>query len=741
MAIKDKLKGILFGEDSQEQIPENINTAEEKALLKIINDNQSNAETARGATYNDTDNLLTRSGIELIWDDEYKMFKGLQWDTSFAKRPANIRKIRPNSVDNFILPAIMNQRANICASTPEVSIEPVELDETDGDDDESVSDKLTYASRFNDSRNNFRSTWKKMVQQFLSYGPVIGGVVWDPEWIGGTGPDRWIGDVRIFNINRKEIYFDPAIIDLEERMQECGYINRKIRKKLAYFKDMWPDKGGKVLNENNEDKEQYEGSDPQQAYLIESWHRGRPQYIPPERKAELLERAEQAEEDGDPYRAQDLRDMAEGNIDGIHRSYSTKDVFFEYMPYVYDHGLYPFAYKVCYYDENSPHGFGEIRNVMIPQIMHNKADEIEIEAMSREGLGGKLYNRGAISSKQKDDILRNYGKGGMWFEVDNVHGIEDREGVKTPASLVGYKEHKQRMVETITQNTPIQQGMSPGANMPFRAIAELGARSDVKTNDKAEILEDFLVELNRLRIALFAQFYTEERYYRIKGPDNKTYSGRFSNKDMMKQWTREDAGTDEEGNPTEPKQETFIPEFDVTVRIMDEKPTDRNYYTSTAADLFKAQAMDMESLWYTLEEGKFPQAKEVIERLSATNEAVGMVKALEGVPPEAKAQFMQAQQELLQQFLGSLQGGQMAQPGMQPGMEQPQQGQQMPSQQDMNAFLESLPPEIFKMIEQLLGQLPPEKQDSIIAEIMMMNEDQIARFVQDMMERMGGVLV
>lgn len=701
------------------------NTPDENKLVDLITTNQTGAEAVRSGTTPSSVGLSTDD----IWSDEYKMLTGDQWRTSIAYRTSSAMMIRPNSVDNFIFPAIMNIQANICSSTPEVAMDGMD------EEDEEIAEKLTYMSKFNDQRNKFKSTWKKIVQQFVAYGPGIIAVLWDNDWIGGTGPNRWVGDVRMLYIDRRNIYFDPAITDLEERLQECGFINRKYRKKLSYIKERWPERGKYVKEDINDMELIDEGADHNQVWLIEARHRGTPKYVPAARKKELQKRAEELLAEGDTFKAKEYLDMAKGTLKGVHVAYVANGVFLEYLPYEYEDGLYPFAYKVCYFDENSPHGFGEIRNIKVPQIMHNKADEIEIEAMSREGLGGKLYNKGAITRKQKDDILRNYGKGGMWLEVDNIHGIEDREGVKTPASLVGYKEHKQRMVETISQNTPIQQGMSPGSNMPFRAIAELGARTDVRTKAKADVLEELLAEANQLRINRFVQFYTEERYFRIKGADNKLVSGTLSRNDLIKSWNRQEMD-EEEGMPTGESEETFVPEFDVSVRIMDEKPTDRNYLNTLAKELYGMQAMDIDGLWYTLDEGKLPQAKEVTERLASMNEAVGMVKALEGVPPEAKAQFMQAQQELLQQFLGSLQGGEAMPQGMegQPGAE----GQPAPSQQDMDAFLESLPPEIFKMIEQLLGQLPPEKQDSIVAEIMMMNENQIAQFVQDMMSKMSG---
>lgn len=605
------------------------NTAEEDSLVSEILTNQENAESVR-------------KEIETIWDDENKIYQGggKQWETSIAYRSKKVRQIRPNSEDNFVFNTIENLKSNITASTPEPTFSGVE------DSDEEIAKQLTYMTRFNDKRNNFRATWKKMVGDFVSYGPIIGAVLWDADWMGGTGPDRWIGDVRVLRIDRRDIYFDPAIIDIEERLQECSFIHRKFRKKIAWIKKKWP-KGKNVAPDYNENTYQDEGADPQQVYLIESWHKGKPRFVPEEFKKEFLRKAEEAEAQGYYFEAQDFRDMASGTLEGVHVVYVANGVFLEYIPYIYDDGLYPFVYKTCYYDENNPAGFGEIRNIKIPQIMHNKADEIEIEAMSREGLGGMYYKKGAITERQKQDILTNAGKGGIWQEVNSINDLKEREGAKVPANLITYKEHKQRIIETVSSVTPIQQGLSPGANVPYSTIRELGARTDTRTKGKVEILEDFLIELNKLRINRFKQFYTEDRYYRLKMPNGEFETGLFSANAMMKEWRRE---VIDNGNMTV-KKERYVPEFDIEVKIMDEKPTDRNYYTSTAFQLLQAQGMTIEDVWYTLEEGRFPQKDTVLEHLRNQNLAMQLTDMLNQMPPDTQQAFFNALNQIAQQFI------------------------------------------------------------------------------------------
>lgn len=631
MGLYGKIKQVL---DGDKQKP-NYNEAEENEWVNRITTDQENAESLRTGY----------GGIDQIWDDENKIFLGggKQWETSFAYRSAKSRRIRPNSEDNFVFLAVTNMCASITVNTPDVVIEGT------GDDDEDVARKLTYLSRFNDKRNNFKALWRKIVLQFLSYGPAIGGVLWDPDWTGGSGPDRWVGDVRIVNISRKEIFFDPAIINLEERLQDCGFITRKMRKKISWIKDRWPEKGKYVESDNNTDIHQDEGQDPQQAYVIEYWHKGKPWEVPAKLKERYLQMAEIAETmEQDFYKAQELRDMAKGDLKGIHAAYVANGVFLGYEPYVYEDGLYPFVYKCLYHDENSQFGFGEIRNIKIPQVMHNKADEIEIEAYSRQGLGGMYYEDGALSKSQLAEIEKNSGKGGMLFKVNSIHRLKEREGVKVPASLTNYKEHKQRMVETVSANTPIQQGLSPGANISYSTIAELGARTDMRVKQKIEILEDFLTEINKLRVSRFKQFYTEDRYYRLKGKFGRKIEGTFNASEMYRQWGRE-TEIDQETGMEVTRFESYVPEFDVWVKIMDEKPNDREYFTRTAFDLNKIGGMTIEDLWTTIDEGEFPPKDMVLNNLRAKDEAMMMSEMLKQVPPEMKQQVMEALQMTIQQ--------------------------------------------------------------------------------------------
>jgi len=647
-------------EEQKDKVKLQVNNEDENKLVWKVTKAFEDARSARMADHDDTG-----LSIEEIWDDEDKMQKGggLQWSTTLAYRSKKDRNIRPNSEDNFIFNALSIQHANITATDPTMTANGVE------DTDIEIAQKITCMSQFNDKRNNFLSMWDKVTMDFISKGPTVVRTYWDNDWMGGVGPRRWVGDIRVKRIKKEDFFPDPAIADLEEDINEGAFVIERLRKKVKWVEQMFPKFQFQISeesldtsdsNDTTSVSDMYEGPDPEMTYVYYYEHRGYPEYMPKERSKELLEASKRYMEQGDYYRSQDYKDASKGDLFGVHGAYVCNGKLLEYIPYLAEHGEYSYDYTTEYNDDESPWGFGEVRNTKIPQLLHNKADEIEIDAMGRQGLGGHFFQKGAISRNQLKEIEQKNGKAGMLFELDNINLIKDRNGVSVPASITNYKEHKQRMVETIGSNTPIQQGLSPGSNVAMGTIQELGARSDVRTKKITKKLERLYERVCKKRIALMAQFYTEDRYYRIKGSDGKYISGTINRNEMMLQWIREEIPvTDLMGNPVinpmtgQPevaqRVEYFVPEFDISVTILSDKPTDRNYYTGVAQTMHGLGLMTGEDLWYTLEEGKFPPKEEILKHVAAQNIVLQMTQQMQQLLPEQ-------QQELMMLVQGAMQG-------------------------------------------------------------------------------------
>ena len=471
-------------------------------------------------------------------------------------------------------------------------------------------------------------------------------------------------------------------------IRDCEFINRKFRMKLNDIIANWPDTGSSVNTDMDIPSGTNEGAQPNQAWIIACWHKGVPQYVPDKWVKRFKELAAEADANGLPYKAQDYRDMATGTLKGVHVAYVARTTLLEYIPYVYDDGEYPFVFRILYADEKNPMGMGEVRNLIIPQILHNKADEIELGGMAAEGLGGAFYRKETINASQLANIQAHGNKPGALLEVNDISGIMPRTGVRVPPSIVNYKEHKQRIIDTVSQNTAIQQGIMPGGNVPFATIQALGARADVRTKAKIEVIEDFLKEVGLKIVKRAGQFYTEKRVFRITGerqeqakaqqvygvmkqignmppgtpPDlqmkalvelltivktaepKKTVE--LGRADLMRSWTRDTMGAD--GTPSV---EEFIPEFDLKVKVGDERPTDRNYYTNIAMSLL-GKGIGIRAFWKTIDDGKFPPVDEILQELTQQAQQTqqqAQVQQSAGNIDQAKAQFEQQQAKQQQQ--------------------------------------------------------------------------------------------
>ena len=622
-----------FKKDKDEELEEKQNPNSEEEEIHVAGVIENKVESEGGV----------REKIKTNWSDEYLCLKGLQWDMSQAPRSADKKSKRYNIVLNVCLPTIMNIVDALTASTPEADVSGRDAS------DKQTALKLSDLISFIFYRNVFEKQWRDIVMQGVHYGPFIASVEWDPDFMGGSGPSRWVGEVSTKCVKKDEIFFDPAIIDLEENLQDCRYIQQRYRKYLSYIKNRW-DNGKYAVADVIEDTDVEEGVVSKRATVIKQWERGTPAFISEEDKEKYLDKAAKAT---DSYKKKMYEDMATGELEGIHCSYSVGTVFLEYNPYVYEDGLYPFAYAVLYQDEKNPYGYGEMRNIVPIQVAYNFCAEIEMASAAVEGLGGGYYNKGSISKPQHDEMMDTAYVHGAWHEVMSKDGMKSKEGTQTPQSLVLFKDFLKQNIDTVTQNTAIQQGVSPGANVPFASIKELGTRADVRNKGKMNIIERLMKQYMPLIISRIGQFYDDEREYRIRGnksmaiktviydgiqqlieledpqkqlagmieileqmknmdPNSADEYGSFSNKEMKKTWIRNE---DEKGEPDYvAKEEEYIADYDVKVKLSDERPTSRNYYEQVAMQMFGI-ALGPKAFWSTLDSGKFPPVDEILQEL------------------------------------------------------------------------------------------------------------------------------
>lgn len=578
------------------------------------------------------------------WEDNQKMYSGKHWDVSFIARTRNEKKHRANMVKNHIRSTINNMRDTIVLTIPETKVDSLEeefpIDQKEQEQflqqqmqmpmitpvSESMTksvlaERLTCMLKHNDNIDKFFPKYRRNILFFLMHGPIIDEIIWDNDFEGGSGPETWKGDIRTNFIDKEDFFPDPSIIDLENNLQDCGFINIQYWKKLSYIENRW-DRGKFVTHDYHEDDKKDAGSEPSNAYVIKSRHRGKPYYMPDKRKQELIDLANIYKNEGDYYRYKKYIAMSKMEIDGIHCCYTAGSILLEYKPYEYEHGLYPLVFRTRFIDEDNQRGCGEIEDLKMPQMAINKAEESMLSALAKQGLGNIFTNIGAMDTTQKRNYIIRNGLGNSVHEVNDIQGIREQSITQIPPVFMQYSQSQEFFMEKSSSVTAIQKGISPGANVPLGTVQELGNRTDLKTKSISRILEEFLKERDILRIKLMSQFYTEDRYYRLKGDGNKIKTGKLNRKDMMFTWDRKD----EDGKIYK---EWFVPEFDLKVRVVSEIPHDRDYHINTALAFMDRGLITKEHVWETHEEGKLPSKDVAIKSMKEQDKAMAEGKQME----------------------------------------------------------------------------------------------------------------
>lgn len=623
----------------------------------------------------------------------YKLYKGDHWDLigpgGSVLRTAEQQKNRPNSVENVTF-SLVEGTASEFAQDVELIDYPVEA----GDDE--AATKMTDLKKFLFYKNRHPSERIKFLRWFFLYGTGIWHLYWDPDWKGGKGPNRWIGDIRWDALHPMSLIPDARC---KEDINEGNRCHKRIWHTLESVKERYPEAAAKLQEQTMEeddlldtavmDDDGYSDGENRQNQIpvIETWYVGEP-LIPDidEETGELL--------------------PSQGP--GMHVIWwagESEQVYLRHENYMYcdpdETTQFPFIVSQCYQRENSIWGFGEAYFLKNPQIVRNKTAEIIMEGHLHHALGQTWYDDGALTSKQQKIVQEKGTLPGMWFAVKNGQGIHREYGKGVPGSLLTEMNRNQSVMETIIGRFDISQGRTPGNVTAFKAIAELSARAQVRLRNKEMTITQSYEEAGQYVNRLISRFYTERRQYRIigktkdaEGNDKHGYSyGVYKQEDMLKVWDK-DMGTvtpfnqmpNPEGiNPD--TQEVYFPDFDTYCKTSSVQPSDRFYNIEIAKELLTLGAIDIAIFLKVMDTGKFPP----MEEIQKLNEQKAM----------QMMQQQQQQQDMVMQQQGMTQGGDKQQQPPQ----QPAPGQETaPEEQQMLAFVQYLQekrPDLLEAIKQL----------------------------------------
>lgn len=574
-----------------------------------------------------------RRNAENRWADCQNFWLGKQWDGiksyNIPARSAESKRLHPNPVDNYFKAHIEGILGDITDRPVDIQIKPREP----GDDGISsklngVIDYLWYANR-GDRKLEF------IGRRGLLYNTLIAKVHWDNS-VQGSPSNPYVGDVRFFGVLPTNIFIDPRVKATEEgAIEQAGFVIYPVRRSLHYIRNTYPEKGHLVTADTyasyvstltqDEDSDLY--IDDTEVLLMEYWYKGDP--IAPEFPPNP---------DG----------PAEPQPGWVHKAVIAGGVLVEHRTYVYP--WYPFVMEWIYPSDESIYGYSDGYDILLPQLVINKLNELGVEGAKIASQGNWLVEEGNI--RNKGQFQKYAGIGGSLLPVVDINRVRREDGGNVPSSLFAHYRQQMSALETVCGRPDTQQGRTPRNIQAASAIALLLQQSGGRIRQRSRALSSFVEQICRKAVDLVGMNYTEERLIRIVGDNNEIRWEPVSNADFIKTKTWIDPLTGQQ------HMEEYIPEFDVVVSAGTETPTSRAYYGEMAIQLFQQGVIDDEALLDTIQ---FPQWREILARKRMVEQQ--MMMAQQGMMPPQEAPMEQgnemppdAEMAQLAQMIAQMQG-------------------------------------------------------------------------------------
>lgn len=608
----------------------------------------------------------------------YKLYKCDHWDLTgpggVVLRTVTQQQNRPNSVENITF-ALIEGNASEFAKEVELVDIPKEQD------DEEAATVMTELKKHIFYKNKINNERIKGLRWFFLYGTLIKHPHWDPDWSGGRGPNRWVGDIRWKVLHPMMLVPDARC---KEDINEGNRCHKVIWHTLESVQEKYPDRAHLVQYETisdddfidigEVDSEGYGMGDAKQDQvpIIETWYKGRPLIL--------------GENEKDLGTGLHIIWWA-GEDQGIYLRHSN------YINYEPNETVYfPFILKQCYPREGSVWGFGEAYFLKNPQIIYNKTAETILESHLHGAFGQTFYNENALTDKQKKIVKEKGTLPGMWIAVKDPQGINRLYGQTPPATLQVELKRLRDSMEGIIGRHDISQGKAPTGVTAYKAIEALQARAQVRLRIKEMAITAAYEEAGQYCNTLIERYYTEQRKYRILGKDGFKY-GTYNIEDMLRVYNSNthDVKTFKElslnyapeMNPEDIARdlhdrgmEIYFPEFDSECKVTSVMPTDRLYHMEMAKELLTAQIIDIETFFYTMEHGHLPPWEELVKKITARQEAEARERimqtvnqVLQSLPAEMQERFKalnpDKQQEIVQLLAREVTGGESPQAGPQ----------------------------------------------------------------------------
>lgn len=552
-----------------------------------------------------------RRNAEARWEDVDNFKRGKQWDgiKSFGVRGRsdNDKKLHANPVDNYFKAHLLGIVGDMTDRPPDIQVKPREDDSGAADE---IAKTLRRAVDTVWYRNRGDRKLEFIARRGVEHGPLIAKIYWDNTWRGSPA-NPFVGEARFFGVQPKNLFVDPRVKAVDEGvLEKADFVMYTAKRSLKHIRETYPENGAKVTADSyvaytsytaSADEEPTVYPEEASALLVEFWYKGEP--LAPEfpsfpKPGVVATEGSPGSEDDEP--ALDK----EGKNGWVHKAVVAGQVLLEHRTYVYP--WYPFVLEWIYPDDNSIYCCGDGYDLLVPQLVINKLNEISIEGAAMQSQGNWVTEEGNI--RNKDRFQKYAAMGGSVLPVVDVGRTRREPGGNVPSSLFVHYRQELQALETICGRYDVAQGRTPRNVRAASALALLLQQAGGRVRQRSRALSSFVEQLVQKIIYLVSTYYTEERLVRVVKKDGSVQWAPVSRKDFLlkKVWTNPLTG--------ETKMEEYVPEVDVVVTAGAETPTSRAYYSDMAMALFRLGIIDEIALLDTLQ---FPGWREILGRKQA----------------------------------------------------------------------------------------------------------------------------
>lgn len=455
-----------------------------------------------------------------------------------AKKDPDAGGSVPAESTAWLFNSISNKHADAMDNIPMANILPRE--ESDQEAAETLSRIVPLIMEKADFESKYDDCWYDKL--------IAGGGIYKVFW--NNSIDNGLGDIDIQNVDVLNVFWQPKISDIQdsENFFHVEYeSNKLIEEAYPFMKNKLVSTGDNDIAEYRHDDNNTESAS---MSLVYDWYYkkryGTKEVVHYCRfcNGEVL------------WASENTPEYAESGY--------------------YDHGMYPFVFDSLFRLKDSPYGFGYVDVMKNPQFYIDKLDTI---ILKNAQMAAKPRWFKKKSNPINVDQFANWENDFVDVDGSTIGDESLRQIVVNPLPNYILNHHVSKIEELkeTSGNRDFSQGSTTSGVTAASAIAALQEAGSKLSRDMLKSSYRAYRKVVVLVVELMRQFYTEDRYFRIEGPNGEVTFTAFNNS-MIQPVTQ----LDDMGMAVTVRQ----PVFDFKISSQKQSPFSRTAQNELAKELF-----------------------------------------------------------------------------------------------------------------------------------------------------------